>query len=94
MEEGVHENHSAEQKSRLAKPCAAPGGLVPQAPSQREATLDPCQKVCDIFVLTKTTSHKPNMPMDILDRIKFQGPFGMDQMSYGYLDRPNVLQGH
>ena len=37
MEEGVHENHSAEQKSRLAKPCAAPGGLVPQAPSQREA---------------------------------------------------------
>lgn len=37
MEEGIHENHSAEQKSRLATPCAAPGGLVPQAPSQREA---------------------------------------------------------
>ena len=57
-------------------------------------TLDPCQKSLWHFVLTKTTSHEPNMPMDILDRIKFQGPFGMDQMSYGYLDRPNVLQGH
>lgn len=46
------------------------------------------------FVLTKTTSHEPNMTMDSLDRIKFQGPFCVDQMSYGCLDRPNVLQGH
>ena len=34
------------------------------------------------------------MFMNVLDGTKFQGPFGMDQMSYGHFgQKPNVLHG-
>ena len=38
--------------------------------------------------------HGPNVSMNVLDRIKFQGPFGMNQMSqWTFCMGPNVLQG-
>ena len=34
------------------------------------------------------------MLTDILDRTKFQGPFGIDQISYGVLDRTKCPAEH
>ena len=40
------------------------------------------------------------MLMDVLDRTKYQGPFAVDQMSYGpnvlqtFWTGPNILQGN
>lgn len=46
------------------------------------------------LVLSKTTWHGQNMLMDVFDKITFQGPFRMDQISYGYFVKDKILQKH
>lgn len=51
-------------------------------------TLSPHQKAFDIC--SKTIWHGPDILMDILDKIKFQGPFGLNQMSFGHFEQDQI----
>lgn len=44
-----------------------------------------------IFSPVQTIWHGSNIFMDILDRNKFQGPFNVNKISYGHLDRTTHL---
>lgn len=48
----------------------------------------PHQKAFDIC--SKTIWHGPDILMDILDKIKFQGPFGLNQMSFGHFEQDQI----
>lgn len=58
--------------------------------------LGPHQKILDIYlVLSKTILHGLNTLIDILAWIKFQGPFGMGQMSCGHFGQDQIFySGH